>query len=62
MRDAEDNPAAAYQYDDNGNQTQITDPAGNVTKNGYDLDGELTSTTVGFGSRMAGESGFACVR
>gem|GEM_PF-1470047 len=34
-----------YAYDENGNATQITDPAGKVWKLGYDLSGQVTSVT-----------------
>jgi RHS repeat-associated protein len=53
MTDAENNPATAYDYDANGNLLQTTDPAGNITKNAYDFDDELTDATVGYSTSSA---------
>lgn len=39
------NQTTAYQYDANGNVTQITDPATHVTNNGYDALNRLTQVT-----------------
>ena len=38
-------PVTTYGYDTFGDRTQAEDPDGNVTANGYDGDGRVTSVT-----------------
>jgi YD repeat-containing protein len=42
-----------YGYDDAGNRTTVTTPAGRATQTAYDAENRVISTTIGYGSPVA---------